>query len=74
MSRYDIRVEMAEKFRGVEYWYAYEDQRFDAELDGDGYVGNYAQGTGGTKWDAIEDLLLRIRDQEDREQEATNGE
>lgn len=67
MSKYTIIVEQEAGYRGVEYWTAYEDNLFDADFDGEGYVANYAQATGNSKWDAIEDLLLSIREQEERE-------
>jgi len=60
--RYDIRVEMVEKYRGVEYWTAYEDQRYDCDCDQDGFFPNYAQASGSSKWEAVRELIEQLEE------------
>jgi hypothetical protein len=62
---YNIRVQLVERYRGVEYWYAWDDLRFDADHDGEGYVPNYAQASSHTKWGAIEALIEQLREAEE---------
>lgn len=61
---YDIRVEMVEKYRGVEYWVAIDDQRYDCDCDQDGFIPNYAQATANSKWDAVRQLIDQLEEEE----------
>lgn len=59
--RYDIRVERMPSGS----WLAIEDQRYDVDGDSEGYHGNYAQGAGRTKWEAIRDLIDSLEEHDD---------
>lgn len=57
-DKFNIRVELMPD----NYWYAYDDDRYDAEVVDGEWQGNHAKGTGLTKFEAIRELIERLEE------------
>ncbi len=60
--RIDIRIELATTYRGIEHWYAHDNETYDYATD----TGGGPQGSGTSKWLAVRDLIDTMEEEDGR--------